>query len=495
MHSFVVATLLSTVTVAGFLLGSDRTMHWFVIPVWCCGVLIGCDTVDWVRGRLDLFDPAGIIGLLGFHFFFLAPLLQVAWDVWMPYVEPPPDWRDWLGFMAVVNVAGLFLYQIARRWAASRNSATPQSFWRIEWTRLAPAAACALAISAVLQCWVYAAHGGLSGYVGVVTEGIGRPETESAFSGMGWLFLVSESFPIVAMIAFAVYAVRKQRATGWSTLILVLLGYFLLAMLFGGLRGSRSQTIWALFWATGIIHLWIRPLNKKLIAAGLCFLLAFMYLYGFYKSSGSDVVALREDLAWSEDERSRTLQGLLVGDLARSDVHALLLYRLWMSLGDYEYAAGRTYLGSIALLVPRRVWPERLPTKVFYGTEALYGAGSYDEEELVASWVYGLAGETKLNFGVLAVPLAYVIFGLLVGRLQRFMSRLHMSDGRWLLCPFLVNLTVAVLHSDTDNLLFMLFKDGLVPLSLVWFACLRVSGVEAIGRDVALLATPNGWRR
>ena len=129
------------------------------------------------------------------------------------------------------------------------------------------------------------------------------------------------------MIAFAVFAVHKQIGNSWSTLILVLLGYFVLAMLFGGLRGSRSQTIWALFWAAGIVHLWIRPLNKQVIAASLCFLVAFMYVYGLYKSMGHDVVHLYEDRAWSErDERSgRTLEGVLLGDLARSDVHAFLL--------------------------------------------------------------------------------------------------------------------------------------------------------------------------
>ena len=111
--------------------------------------------------------------------------------------------------------------------------------------------------------------------------------------------------------------------------------------------------------------------------------------------------------------------------------------------------------------------------------------GTYDEDEWVASNVYGLAGETMLNFGMLAVPIAYLMFGLLVGGLQRFMARLHASDGRWLLCPFFVNLTVAVLHADTDNLLFMFVKDGLVPLSLVWFTRLQVFGVDAIGATSA----------
>src|SRR5437867_10567284 len=65
-----------------FLATSEDTRHWFVIPVLLCGVLIASDTVDWVRGRLNLFDPVGIVGILGIYFFFLAPPLHVSWYYW-----------------------------------------------------------------------------------------------------------------------------------------------------------------------------------------------------------------------------------------------------------------------------------------------------------------------------------------------------------------------------------------------------------------------------
>src|ERR1700741_1942146 len=73
--------LFCTVIVFGFVVASEQTMHWFLLPVLFCGVLIGCDAADWFRGRLNLFDPAGIIGLLGLHFFFLAPLLHVILEL------------------------------------------------------------------------------------------------------------------------------------------------------------------------------------------------------------------------------------------------------------------------------------------------------------------------------------------------------------------------------------------------------------------------------
>src|SRR5262250_3246815 len=147
LPSLLVSIGFCTLTTCGFLLASDPVAHWFVIPVWLGGVLIGRDAVDWLRGRVKLLDPAGVIGLIGLHFFFLAPLLQVAWGASMLYVDPPPDWRPWLGGMAV---------------------------------------------SAVLQAWVYASYGGISGYIDAFTESFGVPEAQSAFVNMGWVFALSE---------------------------------------------------------------------------------------------------------------------------------------------------------------------------------------------------------------------------------------------------------------------------------------------------------------
>jgi hypothetical protein len=468
--SFFVAIALCTITVCGFLLAFERTLHWFVVPVWCCGVLMGRDAVDWFRGRLDLLDPAGAMGAMGVHFFFLAPLLHVAWDSWLLYVEPPPDWRDWVGGMALVNVVGLVLYLLARESAGTRaHRNAPVRVWQIDRRRFAFAAACALAVSAALQASVYVAYGGVFGYIQAFTETIGAPQSESAFTGMGWIFMMSESFPIVAMMLFAVLANRTRVARSWLVIIVVLLAYFVLALLFGGLKGSRSHTIWGLFWAAGIIHLWIRPLTRRFIAAGICFVIAFMYVYGFYKELGRDAMTLYQQAQLElDEERGRTWKGLLLGDLARADVQAFLLYRLTTADRDYYYALGRTYIGSIALLIPRRIWPDRPLTKVLEGTEAQYGVGSYDPDEWSSSNVYGVAGEAMLNFGPVAVPFAYLMLGLIVGRARGFLSRLDPGDARWLLCPFIVNLCIAVLHADSDNLLFTFVKDGMVPLSVLW---------------------------
>ena len=75
-----VAVYVSILIAAGFLLASAKFLHWSVPVLVLCGCLIGKDAVDWIRGRLDLFDPAGILGIFGYYFFFLTPMLQIYLD-------------------------------------------------------------------------------------------------------------------------------------------------------------------------------------------------------------------------------------------------------------------------------------------------------------------------------------------------------------------------------------------------------------------------------
>ena len=185
---------------------------------------------------------------------------------------------------------------------------------------------------------------------------------------------------------------------------------------------------------------------------------------------------------------NRTFLGMVLGDLARADIQAFLLYRLLMPDRDYAYSWGRTYLGSVALLVPRSMWPDRPAQTSKEGTEAQHGVGSYDEEKWVSSLVYGLAGETMLNFGPVAVPLAYLIFGMIVGRLQLVQARLRGEDARLLLYPFVVNVCFSVLFNDSYIVVFMVVKDGLVPAILVWCGSRALRHAKARGSGLSSLS-------
>jgi hypothetical protein len=260
-------------------------------------------------------------------------------------------------------------------------------------------------------------------------------------------------------------------------LLLVLIVFLGLQLFFGGLRGSRSNTIWALFWAIGMIHFWLRRISKKEIAIGLVFFILFMYIYGFFKTGGLEAVntALQgqEARANLEETSGRSWESLVLQDLGRSDTQAFLLYRIMHPNSDYEYAWGRTYLPALTMLIPSVIMPDKPPEKTKEGTEIQYGKGTYDPKFWSSSKVYGLAGETMLNFGPYVIPLAFILLGIVVGKVRRWLLTWSVGDHRLLLLPMLVNFCFIILVGDTDNYIFFLFKNSGMATLVIFLSCDR----------------------
>ena len=479
----------------------EDVSHWFLLPLFVCGVLCAADGVEWFRGRMDVYDPIGLIGLFGFHFFFLSPLLYVAWDGKMPYVIPPPDWRPWLGMMAALNAVGLVLYRATRNWfsGSPRRAAAVRrvSAWELDSKRFANVLAVALLVTLAAQVFVYMRFGGIGGYIESYESRRSAPlgNTGGGFAGMSYVFAISESFPILVVMGYAAFVVSRRKRPGWLSVLGVLTVFFVLQLLFGGLRGSRSTTIFALVWAVGIMHFLVRPMPKKLLVGGVVAMLAFMYVYGFYKSLGRKAVsALQEGVALDELEKrtGRSLETVLLGDLSRCDVQAFFLYRLTDGQADYEYALGRTYVGAVALLIPRAIWPERPPTKKKEGTELIHGRERWSRGQSDTR-VYGLAGEAMLNFGIWGVPLIFLVPAMAAGRVRRWLydwTSLPLIDMRLLMLPFLIRLSFTLLSSDSSNLVFAIFKTGLVPAMVTLLGSRRRVVDAAHLRD----ALPGGER-
>ncbi|MCC6417366.1 MAG: hypothetical protein IT429_03875 [Gemmataceae bacterium] len=475
--SYLIASCVCAATLVALLPRAPELAHWFVLPVLLCGILVVADGVEWARGRLDRFDPRGLIGLLGFHFFFLAPLLHVTWRHFMDEVTPPPDWRDWLGRMALLNAVGLVIYRASLAALPLRPPADLRPAWVLDRRRFFALLAAALPLTAALQVWVYAQYGGIAGYIEVATSQTSR----NTMPGMGLVFMFSESFPILALLGYAVWTRGRERVPSWATLAMVLAVFFVLVLFFGGLRANRSNTIWNLFWAVGVLHFWVRPVPLKWIGVGLVFLVAFMYAYGLYKGAGLQGV---EALADSESrdavagKHNRTLDIVLLDDFGRSDVQAFLLYRLTSGEGDYRLALGRTYAAALAILVPRGLWSDRPPNMAKEGTEAMYGVGTFAPVVAESSRVYGLAGEVMLNFGPVAVPAAFLLWGLGVAWVRRLPTAWAAHDARLLLYPLLIVVAFSMVFQDVENQLFFAIKYGLMP-----FVVTRL----------AVRVTPAGW--
>jgi hypothetical protein len=465
-----VSTCLCLAITGGFAVWSSEFLHWFIVPVTLCGAIVGEDAVEWVRGRMDLFDPAGLVGLFGAHFFFLTPLLHVGLDFWMYEVEGPPDWRPWLGAMAVLNFLGLLVYRSTRSHFGSPGRTSPTVPWRLAPDLFRLSLYSFLVLSVAVQIVVYARFGGISGFVASFENG------DQAFAGMGWMFMIGESFPILVAIGYVVRWRRSRTTPSWQVAILFLAGFVVIKLFFGGIRGSRSNIVFTTFWVVGMFHFWIRRIPRSLFLAGLPLMMLFMYVYGFYKSGGREgleaAMSSAEARADLEIQYKRSLEGAVLGDFGRSDVQAYLLYRSLEPESDVVYAWGRTYLWAMMLIIPKNIWPDR-PDGAKFGTEAIYGRGSYDLETFRSSRIHGLAGEAILNFGFWAVPIAFGLLGMFVGRVRRFVATCSPDDVRRLLLPILTILCIVIVSCDLGNVIFFCMQYVLVPAAAICLGAMR----------------------
>jgi hypothetical protein len=447
---------------------SRAVAHWFLLPVCFCGILAGVDVVRWLRGRLDLFDPRTIIACLAFYGFFVTPLLHVIWDRFGVGYDLIlfGDWRPWLGAMAGLTAVGLLAYRTAHNFVFRR--ANPSTIrWEIDRRRFYPVFAAVLALSVA----------GAAAYVwqlgGVLKEVEAFETNQAAFAGTGWLLVFAWPLAVLSFIA-VVFAWtdpqkkgRRHLITGMLFLSAAGIGHFILM----GWHGSRSATVWALFWMAGIVHYRFQKLSPRLVAPGIIFVLAFMYFYGFYKEQGkAGFEVLQSPSMWLQPKGyQRDLKGLMLGDLARADSNAFILHNLEKDPGDYDYRWGSTYAGAFAILIPRKFWPDRPEFKVDAGTEAQLGK--------ITPWrsarVYGLNGEAMLNFGPLGVPLMFAVYGGVLGWYRRKMKSWDAQDARIFLAPLLTILFVAGLVGDSDNIVFAAITEGTLVFAAVCLASKR----------------------
>lgn len=453
------------------LLSSEQFFHWFIIPITVCGVIIGIDAIDWARGRLQVFDPVGLIGLFGLYFFFIGPILHVVFDYQLAFLAPIDDWRPWLGGMAVLNSLGLLVYRLTRGWIKPYVAPKQQREWKPVSQLLVIALLWGLIATGGLQVLSFQNFGGLEGFANA---------SYSDLRGWGVVFTLSESFPVLLMMGFAVYAHNRAQAQSGPVIVIFLVLFFIMRFLFfGGLRGSRSNTLYMVIWALGIIHFYVRPVSRKHIYIGVIFALLFVYTAGIFKSLRWDFftqlqeygIQIIPDLA---EETGRDFESTLMEDLGRASLQAYMLFRFqhYSDTGFKYYASGQTYIAGLLNPIPASLFPGGKPVgKLLPGTQLL--KDNFIPGRISSSRVYALAGEAMLNFGVVAVPFAFAFWGIAVGLVRRWMFSWTASDSRLLLLPLLIISCLLILTSDTDLWAIFLFKQGLLPFLIIWLCSHR----------------------
>lgn len=457
-----------------------RLRHWFLIPVTVCGVLIGTDALEWLRGRRDVFDPQAILGLFGLHFYYLAPILHVVLDRWPPLVYPAAEWRHALGVMAALNAAGLGIYRAIV--SLPHRSSRPTSVRRLDETTFYRVGLTGAQLGFLAFLVLLAVLGGPDGFLHVMTE------NRDALVGRGWLLLISEAFPL---LFFSLVVVRWRHALRRSGGVVVLLLIALVTVQFavGGLRGSRSSVLWPLVLGLILVHLLVSEISRKAFFASAAVVVVFVYAYGLYKTAGVEVVDIAKGTRTVEEVSSKTgrdVPTVLLSDLARADMQALVLDRVRSP--DIGWSYGSTYVAAPLSLVPRALVAERPRDKAEVGTDLLYGEGTF-ESGIRSQRVYGLTGEAIINFGPVGGLFSFVFLALFLRFVRRYYARAKASAdlAPKLLCPPLCAITVILVTADLDNILAFFVGEAL-PLVLVVLCALQ-SGTEARRSPFAFIGT------
>jgi hypothetical protein len=436
--------------------------HWFLFPLVICGVLTGSEIVAWLRRKIDVFDPRAIVGILWFHNTFLAPLLHVTSDFHTPLFDRHvADWRVWFGWMAFVNAPSLIVFRICQSWAFARSRPV-RTNWVSMPGRFGAMLSCAICISIVATLYVLIQYGGLQKEDSL----LGDP---SELIHLSWLLMLADPLLILVLLAVVrlLEAPRRTVRSLFSVLgllVLLLIGQWFIL----GMRGSRSALLFALFIGAGFCHYRLRFIPLWVIILSTVFMGVGGYYYAFYKRFGVTGLEAVRDASFRDALAFRagiSPIGVVLGDLSRAEVQALILRRLNEDWSDYQLRMGRTYVASVLTFVPRAIWPNKPSDylgKVAAGTDLQFGAGSFKPHRFKSSRVYGLGGEAMLNFGAVGVPVAYGLFGWLLGWYRKKVASLAATDARWYLIPVFTLMVFTFAFGDSDNALFLFLKNGVL---------------------------------
>lgn len=481
LSSWSISVIVCVGTACGFIAFSTNFWHWFVIPVTLGSIIITQDAVEWFRRRTDVFDPTGWVGLYGVHYFLMAPFLHVAWDYWYGDRFAPSDWRPWIGWIAVVNLVGLVGFRWSRR-VTMGIVLPPRTCWRINKTRALFVMPSMFAFAGLLQIWIYWKFGGVSGFVEAHDQGALIPA--NPFQGYGALFSVADSFPMLLSFSYVMVARWRPAWRTWPAILAVLLAQLASEIIFGGLRGNRSNVVIGMFWTIGLIHLFVKPLGRKHVLAGIVSIVLYMNVAYFYKHGGIDAFLNIMDagsrakvtgVKGVDDER----KFVVLHDFARTDIQALALYVLSTS-DDYELAMGRSYAAALVAWVPRAVWPDRPQNVRKERTELLYGQRSPNRHypDATVPIIFGASGEAMLNFGRWSAPIPIVLWGVFVGWATVIYRRMSREDARSLMLPFTIVMSIVVLIGDSHNQVQLLATHAAIPFFALWLITDKVKAHE-----------------
>ncbi len=460
------ASILSFTAVVFFFFLFPPCRSWCLIPLFICGVVSGKDIIAWLRKEVDTFDVKAMLGGILFLNTFLAPLLHLAFDVYGKRLHTP-DPTKYFGYMAIYNSIGLCLYNVSQHFFF-KSSRPVRTIWRLNSGKFLMILVPVLGISLAAMTVIHLFFGGLVESMNTIYV---SSEAQAHMGKLSVVLMLADPAPLLVMMAVVFWLRTKKqgRMVGIGFVLVLLIGCAVLQFMLVGLRSSRTAILSVLIIELLFIHYSLRPINIKIVIMGLCLVFMFSYLYDFYKKMGDRGLEAfysteaRESLSY-EYEGGGTFLTTLLGDYARADVQAFMMYRLIESGNEFRPIYGQSYGMAALAFVPRAIWRNKPKNpKVEAGSEILQYVGLSE-----SSRQYGLAGEAMLNFKQYAILPAFLIFGGLIGWFRKKVATLEPLDSRFFLVPVLTMLLTLAINIDFGNVTFNLLKLITLPLIVVF---------------------------
>lgn len=442
--------------------------NWYLIPVSICGILS-------VYQLFYLWDTTRQHNLrlpMVFYFYctiwfgcYLAPLMHFALNFWLIFngsLVLPPRWEPYVFIIGTLNAIGLLIFIFCYRYFYSISKPGNKVFLIQDGGKLTYVYLFCL-VSLLLQLFIYSKLGGISGFINTYET---RDE-DAGFAGFGLLFIISEFFPIALIFIFYVKATRNATYRRAVSVLIFMLVLFVACMFFGGLRGSRSNTVLTMLHACVIVHYFVRKFRAREMIIGVMLLVGFMYVYKFYKQGGSQAVEAYASGTLDESETKYDFDvfEMLLTDFARGDIQPYLVYKYQNT--NYQPKLGATYPGGIIHFLPSTlIDKESVITKKTAATELIY---SFNGEVMgfYTTRIFGLMGEYILNFGYYTAFLVFLPLAFFIAKLDKWIYSLTPADVRNFIVPLWILFVIFLFSADLDNAIFFFMKRMLLVIIMI----------------------------
>lgn len=400
------------------------------------------------------------------YFFLIVPVAHVAFN-YLPFAIRPHDIPNIFTNLLLLNAVGLVFANLG--FAVIKEVRLPV----LDYDRRRLTIVSGAFIVMGVLAWVVTLNAGM---LYVNTETLARDANSSIT-----FYLLSGVVP--TMFILVIVANFKGKHIDKSIIWALILILAILCVVFCGIRGSRSGIIIAFVTGMMWIHLMVRPFRWGELAAlgavGAILILA----YGRYKYGGLGAVFGTDDKSLEYANSMLDPLRIFLLDLGRAEVQAVVFDNFNQGHFVPRYN-GETYIRSLTLILPQSWEPSWPRPKTVVGGLALYHPnGSGQTEGLLSSRIYGLTGEAILNFGYLAIPVVFFLFGMVHSWLLAALDR--MKGAAQIFVPLAIVLPMMILFVDMDNLVIFLIMYWSIPV-LVVAVSLRRTGRSLISGSMGV---------